>query len=89
MSDRLDTLFQAARQSPPDTSRQEFGFETRLLARLRSERATPWTMFAWRLAPVFAAIVLALGVWHFTTPAIESFDSALLAQGRGDSWWSE
>ncbi len=80
MSDNLDKLFQAARQAPVDTSRQEFGFETRLLARLRAE--TPWYAFAWRLVPVFAALVLALGVWQYLTPTMESFDGALLAQSQ-------
>lgn len=66
--DQLNRLFAAARQAPPDTARAQYGFETRLLARLRDERrqAVPWLVWAWRLTPVFAAIVLALGVWNFT-----------------------
>jgi hypothetical protein len=32
---KLDALFAAARLAAPDTSRLEYGFETRLTARLR------------------------------------------------------
>lgn len=66
--DQLNKLFAAARQAPSDTTRAEFAFETRLLARLRAEReaVAPWFVWTWRLAPVFAAIVLALGVWNIT-----------------------
>jgi len=68
--DQLNKLFAAARQAPPDTGRAEFGFETRLLARLRAVRQgeLPWFVWTWRLAPVFAAVVIALGVWNFTAP---------------------
>jgi hypothetical protein len=66
--EQLNRLIAAARQAPPETGRAEFGFETRLLARLRAERprGTPWLAWTWRLAPVFAAIVIALGIWTFT-----------------------
>jgi len=65
--EQLNELFKAARTAAPDTSRVGFGLETRLLARLRAERAQagPWHAFAWKLVPVFAAIVVALGVWNF------------------------
>ncbi|MEI6085435.1 MAG: hypothetical protein WCS70_14205 [Verrucomicrobiota bacterium] len=67
-----DKLFKAAREAKPDTSRAEYGFETRLLARLRAERSQP---ISWRLLPVFAAIVLMLGVWNravFTPVSLET-----------------
>jgi hypothetical protein len=65
--DQLNELFKTARTAKPDTARVEFGFETRLLARLRAgkQTETPWFAFAWKLMPVFAAIVMALGVWNF------------------------
>lgn len=67
MSAKLDRLFRAARAVPPDTARIEFGFETRLLARLRADRAlpAPWFAAAWQFVPVFAAIVVAVGVWSW------------------------
>ena len=74
--DKLNRLFTAARQFPPDTARVEYGFETRLLARLRVERARPvlWAAWTWRLMPAFAAVVLALGVWDYTAPVAEETD---------------
>ena len=73
--EELNRLFQAARQHTPDTARAEYAFETRLLARLRAERARPaawpWAAVAARLLPVFAAIVLALGAWNLASPRLE------------------
>ncbi len=63
----LDALFALARQNPPDTSRAEYAFETRLMARLRDRRpadaGSVWARVAWRMLPIFAALVVALGVW--------------------------
>jgi hypothetical protein len=75
MNDKLDKLFAAARQATPDTTRAEFGFETRLLARLRSGRSAPAWQFVWRLVPVFAMVVIAVAVWNrsvFTPVSIET-----------------
>lgn len=68
--EQLSRLFAAARRDKPDTSRAELAFETRLLARLRTQRALPppWFAWAWRLVPVFAAVVIALGIWNFVAP---------------------
>jgi len=92
--DQLNKLFATARQAPPDTGRAEFAFETRLLARLRAEReaAAPWFVWTWRLAPLFAAVVLALGVWNITGTsdpladlcAVGSDDVALVEMLTGD-----
>ncbi len=62
----LDALFALSRHDRPDTSRAEYGFETRLLARLHSRRETGsiWAMVSWRLVPFFAACVVALMLWH-------------------------
>jgi hypothetical protein len=60
----LDLLFARARSARPDTSRAEYAFETRLLARLPSASARPITgvgSWAWRLLPYFALVVLGLG----------------------------
>jgi hypothetical protein len=76
--EQLNNLLAGARQSPPDTARVEFGFETRLLARLRAERKQPvlWAAWTWRLMPAFAAVVLALGVWNYATLVTEETDVA-------------
>ena len=60
---RLDALFRAARADAPDTARAEYGFETRLLARLREERGASIFSWAWKLAPFFAAVAIAAGWW--------------------------
>jgi hypothetical protein len=63
---QLADLFAAARAAKPDTSRIEYGFETRLLARIReTRRAMPWFAWAWKLCPAFASLVIALGMWAF------------------------
>lgn len=71
-SDRqLDDLFRASRTMPPDTARAEFGFETRLMARILEEREqSGWlAAWAWKLCPVFACVVVALTVWVLGTTA--------------------
>jgi hypothetical protein len=66
--DDLDALFARARAAKADTAAAEYGFETRLMARLRDRR--PWGpmpllgSLSWRLMPVFAVIVLVLAFWH-------------------------
>lgn len=65
----LDRLFRAARGEAPDTSRFEFAFETRMLARLREERSASVFTWSWKLAPFFAALAIAAGWWSQTTTA--------------------
>lgn len=78
-----DKLFKAARATKPDTSRVEYGFETRLLARLRTERSQPvaWFAWTWKLMPVFAAVVLALGIWGWPLSPSISLEFALGGTG--------
>jgi hypothetical protein len=61
----LDVLFAQARAHRPETGRAEYGFETRLLARLRtsSQRVSHWSVASWRLVPFFALVVAALAFW--------------------------
>jgi hypothetical protein len=68
---RLDELFAAARRAAPETSRLEYAFETRLLARLREEREASVQTWAWRLSPFFAALAIALAFWsHAATQPV-------------------
>jgi hypothetical protein len=64
--ERLDALLAGARAARPDTSRREYGFETRLLARLRARRESEphWSALSWRMLPFFAVLVLLLTLWH-------------------------
>ncbi len=66
----LNNLFARARARRTDTSRHEYAFETRLMARLCAERQTQgdtssvWAMVSWRMVPFFAICVLALTIWQ-------------------------
>jgi hypothetical protein len=82
--EQLNQLFQAARGSRPDTSRAEYGFETRLLAALREIRRqpTPWATLAWRLMPAFAAIVVVTGAWSYNVQSQMGAEASLGAGGE-------
>ena len=71
IDEKLNALLAAARTMPPDTSRVEFGFETRLAARLRAESAGSLSAWAWRLGPFFAALALATAWWSQTAERTE------------------
>ena len=87
--DQLDSLFRAARAAKPDTSPLEYGFETRLLARLRAERqrGAPWWVWSWRLVPVFASVVIGLGVWSFAGNGSSPADLHAAIAGNTDEEW--
>lgn len=73
--DQLDKLFVAGRAAKPDTAPTEFAFETRVVARVQAERRPlPWFALGWRLAPAFAALVLALGAWSVASSYLEPAD---------------
>ena len=63
---QLDSLFAQARARRADTSAIEYGFETRVMARVRAEKqpGSIWAMVSWRMMPFFAACVLGLVVWR-------------------------
>ncbi len=64
--DDLNQLLAKARLMRPETSRAEFAFETRLLAGLKDEQRNSLGFWGWRLAPWFAAGVIALGVFSWS-----------------------
>lgn len=70
---QLDALLTAARVASPDTSRLEFGFETRLAARLREESGASLFAWAWRLCPFFAALTLAVAWWSQSNERAEVY----------------
>ncbi len=65
--EKIDRLFAAARRAEPYKKELEYGFESRLMAKIRAERErqTPFLLWAWRLIPVFASIVIFLGIWIY------------------------
>jgi hypothetical protein len=92
--DTLAALFRAARENPPDVSRTEFAFETRVLARVREERRASVYSWAWKLTPFFAALAIAAGVWCYVRTGLETDpDSLLTALGDGGrsaiTWFTE
>jgi hypothetical protein len=82
MKNRMDELFRLARTVEPDIYRVEMGLETRVLARLRAEHESlaVWFTWTWRLVPVFAVLVMALGGWYYTySPANIDMPTAITA----------
>lgn len=77
---KLDALLHAARGAGRDTSRAELGFETRLMARLREERGESVFSWAWKLAPFFAALAIAAGLWSGITSAPTQIDASAVAE---------
>lgn len=92
--DALDALFRAVRENPADTSRTEFAFETRVLARVREERRSSMFAWAWKLTPFLAALAVAAGVWCYAQTGMETDpDAWLTALGDGGrsalDWFTE
>jgi hypothetical protein len=89
----LEALFTLARAHRPETSRAAYGFETRLMARLRARRrpdtASLFSLVTWRLLPFFAVCVIGLAVWQ-SEAASDSTEMALAAgldnPVAGDLW---
>jgi hypothetical protein len=77
-SDPLNRLLADGRLLRIDTRDTEFGFESRVMARIRRFEAEEASMgtsgIAWRLAPYFGvlALVVALWGWHGGRPECEA-----------------
>jgi hypothetical protein len=80
--EELDRLFAAARKAVHYRTDIEYGFETRVMAKIRaeSERRKPFTAWAWRLIPVFASIVIFLGIWMYSTRYSSTADMTTLTR---------
>ena len=89
--DPLGALFRAVREDAPyieaagGFGRIEYGFETRVMARVREERTSSWLAWAARLCPFAAALAVAAGVWtamHWEdSPGSESVVDAVRLAG--------
>jgi hypothetical protein len=90
---KLDTLFARARGQRPDTSRAEYGFETRLMARLREQRqpdaASLWSVVTWRMVPFFAACIVVLALWQaeVASASTDAATAAALNNPVAGDWW--
>ncbi len=63
--DKLDRLFASARKAELYKAEREYGFETRVLARIRADRTEKrlFLFWTWRLMPFFAAVAICLAIW--------------------------
>lgn len=69
----VERLLRAGRSARTPTDTTEFAFETRLMARIRSERSgeAAQGLLIWRFVSSCAALVLILGAWHVASPVDE------------------
>jgi hypothetical protein len=80
--EKLDRLFGDARKAVHYRKDIEYGFETRVMARIKEEgeRRSPFLLWAWRLIPVFASIVVVLGIWIYSTRYSSTADLTTLTR---------
>lgn len=80
--EKIERLFAAARKAEPYKAAIEYRFETRLMAKIRAERERqmPFFLWAWRLIPVFASIVIFLGIWISSSRYSSMIDLSTLTQ---------
>ncbi len=86
--DKLDKLFAAARKAELYDKGTEYGFETRVLARIRADRAEDksFLFWAWRLMPFFVLVVMCLTIWiSFLKPSHSSVLIAEAGSGYDDA----
>ena len=77
---KLDRLFAAARKAELYPPENEYGFETRVMARIRAERESERSFFLWewRLIPLFVSLIIVLGIWIYASESHSSVDLSTL-----------
>jgi hypothetical protein len=78
---KLDRLFAAARKAELYEPNREYGFETRVMAKIRAqrERQAPFPLLAWRLIPFFVSLVIFLGIWIYSSEPHQITDLSAIA----------
>ena len=86
--EKLDRLFASARKAKLYKTDMEYGFETRIVARIRAERERQrlFLLWVWRLIPVFVSIVIFLGIWIYSSRYSHMTDlSAIIGIGNEET----
>ncbi len=86
--EKLDRLFAAARETDPYPVDREYGFETRVMAKIRETRQgeIPFLSCAWRLIPVFVTLLVLIVVWMYASESNYAIDmSAINSIGNEDT----
>jgi hypothetical protein len=85
---KLDMLFAAARKAELYATERDYGFETRVMARIRAERESQksFLVWEWRLIPLFVSLVIFLGIWIYASESRSLVDlSALTHVGNEEA----
>jgi len=85
---KIDRLFAAARKAELYEADREYGFETRVMAKIRAKREgrMPVFLWAWRLIPGFVSIVIFLGIWILASESSHVIDlSAVTGIGNEEA----
>lgn len=66
---KLDRLFAAARKAELYTADKEYGFEARVMTKIRGKREglMPFGFWAWRLIPVLVSLVILMGILMYAS----------------------
>lgn len=66
---KFDRLFAAARKAELYPPEKEYGFEARVMSRIRSERESrkSFLLWEWRLIPLFVSLIILLGIWIYAS----------------------
>lgn len=86
--EKLDRLFAAARRAEPYCANREYGFESRVMAKIRAKREeeTPFLTWSWRLIPVFVSLVVLIGIWIYAAGPSYAIDlSAISGTGSEET----
>ena len=77
---KLDMLFAAARKAELYPLEREYGFETRVMARIRAERESQksFLIWEWRLIPIFVSLIIFLGIWVYVSETRPTIDLSAL-----------
>ena len=77
---KLDMLFAAACKAEIYPIEREYGFETRVMARIPAKRETQksFLIWEWRLIPLFVSLIIFLGIWIYASESHSTIDLSAL-----------